>query len=370
MRVLMLSKACLVGLYQRKLEAMAALPAMNALKVLVPPSWKDERGEMHLERAYTQGYDLEVTPIRWNGQFHLHYYPHLAQALDDFQPDLLHIDEEPYNLATWLALWAAHQRGIPSLFFSWQNILRRYPAPFRWSEAWVLRHSDYALMGTASAAQVWRAKGYQGPLAVIPQFGVDPDLFPFRPPKATSPLRIVYSGRLVAEKGLDTLLQALVQLKGEWQVQIIGGGPQEAALKQQTQALHLDERIQFVGQVPSLQMPHYLAQADILVIPSRTMPNWKEQFGRVIIEAMACGVAVVGSDSGAIPDVIGAAGLIFREGDSQGLAQHLQALHDDLALRQRLAQAGRARVLECFTQDQVAAQTVAVYEAMLAARRP
>jgi len=133
MRVLMLSKACVVGAYQRKLEEMARLPDIE-LRVLVPPSWRDDRGELALERAHVEGYDLRVTPIRFNGHFHAHYYPRFGQEVRAFRPDIVHIDEEPYNLATWHALWHARRSGARTLFFSWQNIARRYPPPVAWLE--------------------------------------------------------------------------------------------------------------------------------------------------------------------------------------------------------------------------------------------
>src|SRR5262245_10840037 len=121
-RVLMLSKACIVGIYQRKLEEIARLGVK--LLTLVPPSWKDERGETKLERAYTSGYGLEVLPIALNGDFHLHYYPSLGQHIRQFKPDIVHIDEEPYNVASWQALYHARREGAKTLFFSWQNINR------------------------------------------------------------------------------------------------------------------------------------------------------------------------------------------------------------------------------------------------------
>ena len=146
MRVLMLSKACVAGIYQPKLEAIAA-GGVNLL-VLTPPSWIDERGEQKLERAPDQGYELRAIPIRFNGNFHLHHYPSLGSEMRRFQPNVVHIDEEPYNLATWQALYHARRAGAKALFFSWQNFKRRYPPPFRFGEAWVYRHCDYALAGT------------------------------------------------------------------------------------------------------------------------------------------------------------------------------------------------------------------------------
>ncbi|MCS6889862.1 MAG: glycosyltransferase family 4 protein, partial [Chloroflexus sp.] len=175
MRVLMLSKAVVVGAYQRKLEELALLGV--ELTVAAPPEWRDERGTQTLERAHTRGYDLVETPIALNGNFHLHFYPRFGELLRRTKPDLVHIDEEPYNLATWLALRQAQRAGAKALFFSWQNILRRYPPPFRWLERDVLARADGAIAGNAACAEVWRAKGYRGPLWVIPQFGVDTELF-------------------------------------------------------------------------------------------------------------------------------------------------------------------------------------------------
>lgn len=362
MRALMLSKACIVGIYQRKLEAIARLGV--ELLVLTPPSWKDERGETRLERAYTEGYELRVVPIAFNGSFHLHCYPGLGAAVRAFRPQIVHIDEEPYNLATWQALYHARRAGAKALFFSWQNIARRYPPPFRWGERWVLRSIDYALMGTQSAAEVWRAKGYARPLAVVPQFGVDATLFQPGTP-AARPFTIGYVGRLVAEKGVDVLLNAAARLRGEWRLRVVGSGPQGAALRALAERLGIAARIAWIPWTASTEMPAQYHELDALALPSLTCPNWKEQFGRVLIEAMASGVPVIGSDSGAIPGIIGDAGIVVAEGDAQALADALCRLRDDAACHERLAAAGRARVLAHFTHEQVAADTVAAYRAAL-----
>ncbi len=364
MRVLMLSKACIVGIYQRKLEEVARLGV--DLQVLVPPSWKDERGEMKLERAYTDGYRLKVVPIRLNGNFHLHFYPGLGRAIQRFKPDIVHIDEEPYNLATWQALYHARRAGARSLFFSWQNIARDYPPPFAQGERWTLNHVDYAIAGTDSAAAIWRLKGYRGPLAVIPQFGVDPALFaPRDGPPLARPFTMGYFGRLVEEKGIGVLLNALQKLRGNWRLIVMGGGPLRSSLEGRATALGIADRVWFRDAVASTDMPEAYHELDALVLPSLTRPNWKEQFGRVLVEAMASGIPVVGSTSGAIPGVIGDAGLIFPEGDSAALGQHLAALQTNLSLQHELAHKGRHRALDHFTHAQIAAETVTVYEEML-----
>jgi len=366
MRILMISKACIVGVYQRKLEEIARFPDVE-LMVVVPPSWRDGDRLARLERVYTAGYELVVEPVALNGNFHLHFYPHLKRRLRAFAPDVLHIDEEPYNFATYHALRLAERFGARSLWFTWQNLNRRYPFPFRLVERYNLHHADYAIAGSDGAATVWREKGYSGPLAVIPQFGVDPAVF--APPRgrrdAGRGFVVGYVGRLVAEKGVDLLLEAISGVTGSYRLIVLGAGPELGRLKELSRRLGLDGQVVFEEWLTSARMPDFYRGLDALVLPSRSRPNWIEQFGRVLIEAMACGVPVVGSDCGEIPQVVGDAGLIFPEGDAAVLREHLVRLMRDPGLWVTLSRRGRERVLARFTQAQVAAQTVAAYREMM-----
>ena len=361
----MISKACLVGSYQKKLEQIAMHQDID-LQVIIPPSWNDRSGTILAERKFTDGYKLIIDPINFNGSFHTHYYPKLKQRLNAFKPDIVHIDEEPYNLATWLAWRQSKSIGAKTLFFSWQNIYRSYPIPFSWMERQVLNGVDFALMGNEDSVTVWREKGYQGAYHVIPQFGVDTDLF--IPPASRDEGRTFVIGsanrRLVPEKGVDTLLHALAKLTGLWRAVIAGEGPEKQNLIQLTKRLGLENRVTFEGAVSSTEMPRFLQQLDVLVLSSRTLPNWKEQFGRILIEAMACEVAVVGSNSGEIPHVIGSAGLTFSEDDVSALFQQLHSLISSKPLRDSLGKKGRQHVLENYTQAKIAAKTVDVYRKM------
>ena len=368
-RILMVSKACVVGAYQKKLEELARLPGVE-LTVVVPPAWRDRTGTLQLERQYTQGYKLVVLPCAFNGNYHLHFYPGLGRVMRRLRPVLVHLDEEPYNLATAHGFWLARRLDARTVFFSWQNLLRRYPFPFSRLERYVLRNADYCIAGNRESSEVWRAKGYRGPLAVIPQFGIDPDLYAPGPGRGErrqgQELVLGYVGRLVEEKGVDLLLEALSGLQCPWRVVIVGGGPALPDLQAQVQRLGLDARVEFKGAIPSAQMPAIYQGLDVLVLPSRTRPNWKEQFGRALVEAMACGVVVVGSDSGEIPHVIGDAGLVFPEGKVEALRQQLEALDSNGALYSELSRRGRQRVLAHYTQAAIAARTHAAYEAILA----
>lgn len=370
MRILMVSKACIMGAYQRKLEEIARFSDIE-LMVVVPPSWRDGAHLIQLERAHTKGYELVVEPIAFNGNFHLHFYPRLGQRLRAFAPDIVHVDEEPYNFATFHALRLAQRFGARALWFAWQNLNRRYPLPFRLIERYNLRHADYAIAGSAGAAAVWREKGYTNPLATIPQFGVDPEVFSPGTNQRDSARGFVigYVGRLVPEKGVDLLLKAVAEMKGSWRLVILGEGPEQDRLEELARRLGLNDRVIFEGWFSSLRMPAFYRELDALVLPSRSRPNWVEQFGRVLIEAMACGVPVIGSDCGEIPQVVRNGGLIFPEDDARALRERLERLMRDADLWADISRRGRERVLANFTQAQVAAQTVAVYRRMVTENR-
>lgn len=367
MRVLLVSKAMLSATAQKKADLLAALPGVQ-LTVVSPPFWRaDDGGIQRIEEVPRANWELVVTPMRLNGNFHLHNYPSLAAIFRAHQPELVHIDEEPYNLATYQAMRLARRARVPALFTTWQNLYRVYPLPFAWMERYNYHHAAYALSANQDAVAVLRRKGYQGPVAVFPQFGVDTELFVPRPRTPRERVRIGYVGRVKPEKGLDGLIQAFAPLAGRADLLIVGRGPVEDELRQLAGELGVAERVSFIGTLASADVATFMADLDILVLPSRTLPNWTEQFGRVLVEAMACEVAVVGSSAGEIPNVIGDAGLVFPEGDAGRLRRRLSVLIDNPELRAEFARRGRERAVSRYAQQHIAAQTYAAWLEMLAA---
>jgi glycosyltransferase involved in cell wall biosynthesis len=351
---------------QKKADLLAAQPGV-ALTVVSPAYWRaDDGGKQLIESVARRGWKLVVAPLWLNGHFHVHTYPTLGRLIRQHQPDLVHIDEEPYNLATYHAMRLARRAGVRALFTTWQNLYRRYPPPFAWMEQYNYRHAAYALAANEDAVSVIRRKGYRGPAAVFPQFGVDTDLFVPRPRPAEGTLsRIGYVGRLKEEKGVDCLVRAFAPLADRAELLLVGRGPTEPALRQLAIDLGLGERVRFLGSLGTSEVAATMARLDMLVLPSRTRSNWAEQFGRVLVEAMACEVAVIGSSSGEIPHVIGEAGLVFPEDDVTALTACLVRLVDDPAQRRALARQGRTRALARYTQEQIARQTYGVWQNML-----
>lgn len=367
MRVLIVSKILVVAAYRHKLDEIAAQPEVERLVAVTGRAWQEPGGRtVHFEPSEApSGYEVHMEPIWLNGSYHLFVWPRLARLMREFKPDLVHIDEEPYNLATAHATWLSRRIGAKSVFFTWQNLLRRYPPPFNWFERRVYAQSAYAIAGSTEALRVLRAKGYCGPGAVIPQFGVDPRLFSPGPSGPFDPPVIGFIGRLVEEKGILVLLDALAGLAGEWRLHVVGSGPLELAAHRRADRLGLGGRVTWERGIPSTQVPERLRTFSLLVQPSLTRRHWKEQFGRAVMEAMACGVPVIGSASAEIPNVIGDAGLVVPEGDATALCQAIDRLLTNPELRLDLSQRGRARVVERFTHQHIAKETVAAYRTAL-----
>lgn len=360
MKVLMASKALVMGAYHAKLEALGAQPGVELL-ALAPDSWIESDRRLCAEPVTPKQYGLRYQSLRLNGRFHLHWWPGLAGAVQEFQPDLVHIDEEPYNTATAHACRVAGACGARVIFFAWQNIRRRYPPPFAWFERYVFRRAA-GIAGTPTAAEVLRAKGFAGRLAVIPQFGVDPERFAPGDDGHGNTFRIGFAGRLVHEKGIELLVEAVRRIDGDVELLIAGAGPLDEAICGQAAG---DDRVRLLGALPSADMPGFYQGLDVLVLPTLGRRGWTEQFGRAAIEAMACGVPVLVSDAGELPAVVDQAGWVVPAGDVGALRQALDDLRADANERGRLADVGRARVLAEFTNERIAEATTGFYRDVL-----
>jgi glycosyltransferase involved in cell wall biosynthesis len=223
------------------------------------------------------------------------------------------------------------------------------------------------------AGQLLERSGYpSSKISILPQYGVNPDLFR---KKNTSGLKkklklrsftVGYVGRLVPEKGIHHLLEAFAMLGNKKaDLLVVGNGPLRPKLEEQSIQLGISKQIRWIPAVNQTQIPDYLNCMEVLVLPSLTTKTWKEQFGRVIIEAQACEVPVVGSDSGAIPEVIQKAGYIYPEGNSPALKNRLKKLAASPAMRKSFGRKGRGQVLKLYTNQILADELYGIYQKIL-----
>ena len=371
MRLLVLSHPCVTPINQQFFAAVEAHTGWE-VSLIVPAAWRNEYAAV-LRPGRWESFRGQVIalPVWKSGSVPLHAYrTAFVPLLRRLQPDIIYAHHEPYAVAT-AQLYLANRLTLrrPIGFYSAQNILKRYPPPFSWAERMVFAQSAYAFPVSGSVATVLAQKGYAGTATVLP-LGIDPTVY--LPDAGSSALGaslrtrpdellIGYLGRLVEEKGLRTLLLALQQIRElPWRLVVVGAGNYEGEFDRLAASLGLADRIRRVGFVPHTEAPRYLAAIDLLVLPSETRPNWKEQFGRVLVEALACGTPVVGSDSGEIPFVVRATGggTVFREGDPADFARALRRMITDSEARDRYRVKGQAHVLEHLSNAQVVRQFV------------
>jgi glycosyltransferase involved in cell wall biosynthesis len=376
-RVLWIWHAAVVAEYQKPIAALAATGRWD-MRLLAPTAWP-ERGDtmLALERTRAPNYTIEAGRVLFARHYYLYLFPDLLGRLLRARPDIIYLYEEAHTLIAFLtlllrpALERRWGRRVPVLLYAAQNIVKRYPPPFRFFEAYCFRRADAIIACGDLVAATLRKKGYRGRLAVIP-LPTDPAVFA-RDARAGAALRaelgippeaivVGYAGKLAEEKGVRTLLRAFLAAPGAARLLLAGAGPLRATLEADARAAGASDRVRFLGALPHARLVAALSAGDIWVVPSETRPHWREQFGRAAVEAMACGAAVIVSDSGELPRVVDGAARVVPEGDVVALQAALSGLIADPAARAALACAGRARALACYTPERVAAMLGAVFD--------
>jgi glycosyltransferase involved in cell wall biosynthesis len=253
-------------------------------------------------------------------------------------------EQEPFSVPA--AQWglAAHMLGVPFGVQMAENLDRPLPRPARAIMAMVLPRAAFVIARSDAAVRLVQRWGARGRVRLVPHHVPG---WPLPARSAHHAFTVGFAGRLVPEKGLDTLTAALCQLDPPVELLVAGDGP----LRDWLESVDLGSgQLRIVRGTDHAEMANVYAQMDVLVLPSRTTPGWAEQFGRVLVEALWCGTPVIGSDSGEIPWVIQTTGggLVFPEGDDSALADQLSRLRDDRDLWVRLAEQGRSRAVEMF----------------------
>ncbi|HEX5870223.1 MAG TPA: glycosyltransferase family 4 protein [Longimicrobium sp.] len=373
-RLLTLGHSYVVGTNRRLAQAMARVGTGEwEVTAAAPAAFPGDLGPIALQPAA----DERVVPVSVHGAGRIHtmrYGPELRELLRQ-EWDVVHCWEEPFIVAgAQVAAWAP--RNAKLVYATFQNLPKRYPPPFSWMERYAMRRADgwIAFGRLVESVLGMRTMYARRPHRVIAP-GVDTTLF--RPNREAGrrtqvwlgwededPPVVGYLGRFVPEKGIETLMRALDACSQPWRAFFVGGGQMLPEVR--AWADRYGDRVRIATDVAHDAVPAFVNAMDLLCAPSRTTRRWHEQLGRMLTEAMACGVPVAGSSSGEIPFVLGDAGVIVPEDDVAAWTRALDTLLADRSRRADLAARGRARAEAEFALDVVARQHLDFFSDLLA----
>ena len=333
---------------------------------LLPPAKYSSGGaqgqsQMWVAERRSEGNYTELPVEYGKGWFvTLPYYKGIRTQLQQIGPNVVYAIGEVFNpIVAQAALASKFLRPRPKLIF---HVNHNIPYELRRLrhkiyEKCVFRNSAGAVAENTTAAEILKHRGFSKPVLIQAAPGASEACF--RPGDkvaarasiglATDAVVVGFVGGFRPEKGGPDLVAAFATLPRDAVLLLVGDGPLRSEIKAQASSLGLMERLVMAGFVPRSETPRLYQAMDVMVLPSRSSAKLAEQFGNVLAEAMLCGTAVVGSTCGAIPEVIGEAGLVFPEGDVDTLAKSLRKLRDEPAFRHSLADRGLRLALEKYS---------------------
>jgi glycosyltransferase involved in cell wall biosynthesis len=358
-RALIFSRAYANPANRGKLMALASLG--TTLAAATPDRWTPTGLQREQQTSFGEEAGVRIVPVpigrsarsrgnpRWNARA-------LRRLLGDFKPDIVQIEEEPSTRGAATIARLARRQSVPYVVLTKESLPVKHRWVTRLRRSRVLNGAAGVIGVNELAARLVLRNHPDLKHRVVSQLGVSLPLAAPRNPHAG--LCIGFLGRLMPEKGLDLLFRACVKVVGRWTMLVIGTGPAQEELEALAERLGIAGRVTWLGALPRPALDEIWPRLDCVVLPSRTAPRWVEAAPRAALEAMAHGIAVVASASGALPGIVGDAGIVVPEDDVPALTEALQRLHDSPAEHQRLGAAGRTRVMDEFTDAAIAAKTV------------
>jgi len=350
-----------------KLRALAGQGV--ALAAAVPDRWTPLGLQLEQKTSYGDEGGVRTVPIpvssgapggdpSWSGS-------DLRRLFTDFRPDVVQIEEEPWSRAAAAAARAARRLRIPYVVLVRESLPAGHGIAAGFRRGRVLKGAG-GVAGVNEAAVRLALRRHPALMsALVPQVGV---ALPASVERSVHPgLTIGFLGRLIPEKGLDLLFRACVKVIGRWSITVVGSGPAQEELEELAERLGIAGRVTWLGALPRQRVDEVWRRLDVVVAPSRTTPRWVEIVPRAPLEAMAHGIPVLASDSGALPAAVGAGGIIVPEEDVVALGSALQRLHDDPAERIRLGTLGRQRIMDQYTDAAVATRTLQFWRSAVSA---
>jgi len=348
-----------------KLHSLAGMGV--TLAAAVPDRWVGADGAIRRTDATEAGSGVQIVPVPVRGRIgpseDLRWKTAvIRRVVGEFRPDVIHIEEEPWTRAAALGVRLARRLGAHSVLSTAESLPRSYGLVQRFRRDRNLRLAHGLIAANRLAAALASRARREGANLILPPIGLAPPPLQARVPHPGFNLGFV--GRLVPERGLDLLFRACVGLAGDWNLSVLGTGPSQEELEGLSQRLGISARVSWLGALHREAAEAVWARLDCVVFPSRTTPRWVMGAGQGVLHAMARGAAVIGTDSGALAELVGDAGRVVPEEDVLALTAALQQLYDDRSECERLGAVGRRRVLEHFSPDAIAGKTLAFWRSL------
>ncbi|MCK4667248.1 glycosyltransferase family 4 protein [Candidatus Dependentiae bacterium] len=279
----------------------------------------------------------------------------------EINPDVVFISNDPYAITSYQGIKYNKDKKI--IIYGVQNIHKFIPFPFSSIYRHNLKYCNYFLGCNKETLKINQAWGFKGPIDYLP-IGIDRNSFKRKNNNLlSSPPNIGFFGRIEEIKGIKYLVKALNKLNRSIKFIIVGEGSLKGwILKNLT---NKKVQLEIKSFIPHVEIYKEYLKLDLLIVPSITIWRWKEQFGRVLVESMASGVPVIGTDSGAIPDVLGDAGLIVKERSAEAIANAIKILLNNEEKRLELIENGIKRVEKYFYWESVADKVISVIEKLI-----
>lgn len=330
------------------------------ITLLTPRWWHENTKKTPLERTKSPDYTIVSGTTCFTGHNTFSFYlTKLWQLLSKTRADVIEVYEEPWSLTLFQVVILKKLLGLKGkiICYSAQNIYKKFPFPFNWIEQFNLKSVAAIHICSNEIENILRKKRYKGIIKKIP-LAVDVSKFIYKPNRQeNNPLKIGFVGRIVKSKGIFDLILAVSTIENT-ELHIAGSGPDEHRLKQTAPP----SKIHLHGPLNLKQLIAFYHSIDVLVVPSKTTKNWKEQFGRIIIEAFATGASIIGSDSGSIPEIIGSYGLIFKEGNVSDLTKNIKRFIQNRKHWESQKIKARAEVEILYTWQALAAQYIKLFQ--------
>ena len=363
LKIAIISHALVQEVFQKRWRILAEKYPVE-VTLLVPRIWRSKwlRDEVVFRPRVIVDGRFRVIPLPTTSETNWgrYFFKSFDAKIRSIKPNIIYIIHEEsiwvhQQIITYRNIWAPEAKFI---FFSMNARgvpMKRFYHRLMWNR--IKRNYDAALCHYPGCLKSLRDAGFDKPIYMQTQIGVDEDIYCPDEQKTRQMRRklgfedkfvIGYAGRLTKDKGVHDILAALPLRDVDWALLLVGNGELKEEIERIVKQNGWQDRVHMAGTVPQHMVPDYMRAMDCFVLASRTCPHWIDTFPNVTVQAMACKVPVIGSDSGAIPWQLGDTGLIFHEGDVVKLHEHLMHLADNIEDRKAIAQKGMERSLAKF----------------------